>query len=238
MNLKLFTSTSATVAKGSDVAGLPTSILGKPVAYLWKDIARVGDFTHNSTGQQFTFSVDRFDQWVEAFDAMKANGTTVYVPSKHPERTGHVDARDNLGYVLKLSRDGERLRGMFQLIGQDAIDAASRNSVSVGVYSNVRDNAGKIHAQAIEHVALVPNPIIHDLGEFRLAASRAGLSEREELLAEVERDRESDRDFVERVQFDREIDHRLSMIGAKRETRDRPKDDIDARMENIGHPRA
>jgi len=135
-----------------------------------KHLISIGKYVKEDQGLEFTVTDAVMRHWVEAFDAMTANGVTIPMPDAH-ETAGQ--AAHNMGYVESLFIDGDKLIANVKLIGRDALDAAARNDVSISVPLDFVDGKGVRYGQAIEHVAFTPEPLIPGLDPFiPLAASR------------------------------------------------------------------
>lgn len=146
--------------------GRVSEINGQPVKYFWADGIRTGDYTHPTKG--FSLSVDRkrMDGWVENFRRMQANSVDVHACADHSEK-----ARDSLGYVVDMKRDGDTLKVLHQLIGEDAIRMASRNKISLGIHPKFKDGRGVSYGDSIIHSALTPVPVVPSRDGL-IAASR------------------------------------------------------------------
>lgn len=140
---------------------LPKEVNGQPVAYFWADGIRTGRYLHPAG--QFELNVDeqRLDGWVANFHRMKAAGVDVPVPVDHS-----ISARDNLGYVIDIKRDGDNLKLLHQLIGEDAIKLAARNKVSLGIDPQFVDGQGNAFGDCVIHSSLTPIPVVSGQGGF------------------------------------------------------------------------
>ena len=159
------------------LAGHPAEIGGQPVHYFKKELARVGDWTHrgekNDDGSpvQFSITPGRIDGWVSSFHKRMTNGVKPFVPDKHVAK---FSAKDNQGYVIDVAREGDSLFGTLQLIGDDAAKLAAKNDVSIYVTANSLDANGNQYEEALEHVALTPNPALPLQPFVKIAASADG----------------------------------------------------------------
>lgn len=155
--------------------GLPTQILGQPVRYFWADGIRCGKYTHPTKG--FTLDVDRkqMDTWVLAHKRMREAGVDVPAVADHSEK-----ARDALGNVIDIKREGDVLRVLHQLVGEDAHRMAARNKVSLGISPNFRDGKGVVYGSAVVHSALTPVPVVPGQAGF-VAASRGQTADQNEV---------------------------------------------------------
>lgn len=151
-------------------SGVTTNEAGQPVQRFRKDLIRVGEYVKSKTNQQFAITPSDLDAFVSTFSAMQSAGVKVPVPLGHTR-----DADANRGYVSEIFRDGDTLMANIDLIGDDAIKLAGRTEVSICVEPEIVDGKGNKHTNAIEHVAIVTDPVIPKQdGWVRIAASRAG----------------------------------------------------------------
>ena len=137
------------------VVPFPKEVNGQPVAYFWADGIRVGRYLHPAGKFELHVDEQRLDGWVENFQRMKAAGVDVPVPVDHSS-----SARDNLGYVVDIQRDGDRLKLLDQLIGEDAIKLAARNKVSLGIDPQFVDGQGNAFGDCVIHSSLTPVPVV------------------------------------------------------------------------------
>lgn len=146
--------------------GLPTEKNGQPVKYFWADAIRTGVY-HNHA-KRFTLAVDRprMDNWVKTFALMKQQGVDVTVNADHSDKAANA-----LGYVVDMRREGDTLKVLHALIGDDAIRMAARNKVSLGVDPDFVDGTGNRYGDAVVHSALTPVPVVPGQGGL-IAASR------------------------------------------------------------------
>lgn len=143
------------------LAGHPTVIEGEPVRYYRKECFRAGRWHHPNEVDVHEVDVARLDKWVSHFKRFVENGAKVFIPPRHQG----FNAKQNFGWVIGLEREGESLYAILQIIGEDGFRAVARNDVSVYVGPAV-DNTGHVYDEALQHVALCPNPAMHGLGPF------------------------------------------------------------------------
>jgi hypothetical protein len=106
-----------------------------------------------------------------------------------------TSARDNLGYIVDVKRDGDTLKLLHQLIGDDAIKLAARNKVSLGIDPMFSDGRGNVFGDCIIHSSLTPIPVVpgqdgfvplsqgaRPAMVFELAAHQPAMSERADLF--------------------------------------------------------
>lgn len=133
-----------------------------------KDIITVGEFIKGE--DEYSITLDVLEHWATTFAKMKANGVKIPIPNTH-DVSGDPDK--NRGWVVDMFVEEESLVMICDLIGDDAIKAASRCDVSIYSPKEFVDGKGVKYVQPIEHVALVTDPVIPGLGEFiTIAASR------------------------------------------------------------------
>jgi len=163
-NLPLvFSSSSAVIAIGEARTGEG----GQPVRTFKKEIVQAGQWRHPADGQLIDIPQARLSHWKTQFDRMEANGMKVYAPSDH---TRQPDA--NRGWVTAMEVVDDKLVATMDLIGEDAIKLASRIDVSIQA-RDLKDGKGNKYPDAIEHVALVADPVITGLEPFVIQLSRA-----------------------------------------------------------------
>ena len=128
-----------------------------------KDLIYVGKFIHPSTGQKFSIDKPRIDQWISAFEKMKANGVSVPFADGHRHK-----ARDVYGKMIGMRRDGDRAVGIFSIEDEDAKKKMGKGitEVSVQIVPNFADGKGVQYGEVIRHVAATPYPIIPNQGNF------------------------------------------------------------------------
>ena len=139
----------------ANVEQLPKEVNGQPVAYFWADGIRVGRYLHPAGKFELHVDEQRLDGWVDNFHRMKAAGVDVPVPVDHSN-----SARDNLGYVIDIKREGDSLKLLHQLIGEDAIKLAARNKVSLGIDPEFVDGRGNAFGDCVIHSSLTPVPVV------------------------------------------------------------------------------
>ncbi len=150
------------------VIGAKAKVDGEPVQRFRKEIIRVGEYIHGD--DEFSITPDVLKHWAVTFAQMKKNGVKIPIPNMH-DTSGDPDK--NRGWVVDMFVDKDALVMVCDLIGDDAIKAASRCDVSIFSPPELKDLKGNIYEQPIAHVALVTDPAIPGLGEFvSIAASR------------------------------------------------------------------
>jgi len=149
-------------------SGVSTNAAGQSVQRFRKDLIRVGEYVKSKTNQQFEITQHDLDRFAATFSAMKTAGVKVPVP------VGHTRSPEaNRGYVEEMYRDGDTLWANIDLVGDDAIALAGRTEVSICVEPEIIDGKGTKYTNAIEHVAIVTDPVIPKQdGWVRIEASR------------------------------------------------------------------
>lgn len=154
--------------------GLPAvNDAGEPIHFRKVKIATCQDWTHRGTGDKFTITRQRADEWARNTSALAAAGVKPFVPGQHREQ---FNAADNFGYVERVERDGDDVYAIVALHGDDALKLAARNGRSIYVVKDAIDASGKVHpGESLHHLALVPNPALPHLGgTLKIAASADG----------------------------------------------------------------
>lgn len=154
--------------KAFAILGGRTEQDGEPVQRFRKEIMRIGEYVLEE--MEFDITAEVIQHWAVMFAQMNANGIKIPIPNKH-DTSGDPD--NNRGWVVDMFVDDDVLVMVCDLIGDDAIKAASRCDVSIFSPPEFKDGKGHIYKQPITHVALVTDPAIPGLGEFvSIAASR------------------------------------------------------------------
>ena len=168
--------------EGTDTTD-PTKPPVYPAKFL-KDIAAFGSYQHPVHGWNLDIDSKRYDKWLAAFGAMKADGVKI------PIYTSHKGSTENcLGYCSDMFRGGpEALKDHPELAAlpadkapvdpnrlyaihefPDGASAALANrvgQVSVLVDKNFKPGNGKSYGEAIRHVAITPEPIVRGQSPF------------------------------------------------------------------------
>jgi hypothetical protein len=150
------------------MSGVTVDANGVPSKRFKKDLIRTGNWVMPSNGVKFSVTANDLAHWDRTFDVMLSNGVKVHAP------LGHTDKPEsNAGYVRDLFVEGDTLYGVIELIGEEAIELASKTEVSIYVPPEMTDGKGHTYERPIAHVALTPVPVISGQGEFvPIAASR------------------------------------------------------------------
>ena len=154
------------------LSGMPTKDdAGQPIHYRKMKVAQIGDWYHVGSGDPIPITKERVDEWAKNHVALSAAGRKAFVPTRHVEH--NPDAKDNQGFVLSLSRDGDDVNAVVALHGDEALKIAARNGRSIYIKKHALDAKGNVYGgEWLHHLALVPNPALPDLGGMvKIAAS-------------------------------------------------------------------
>lgn len=148
----------------------PTNIEGVPCYYKSREAVRCGNYV-DGRGRNVEITPKMLDHLCYQFQRMKSSGVKVPLPTKHPTKGDNLTEL-NRGYIYGMKREGDSLKVNMQLIGDDALRTAARSELSIGVSSF--NAAGTRFENAIDHVALVVDPVVTGLGNLEpaFAASR------------------------------------------------------------------
>lgn len=139
------------------------TVSGQPVQRFRKQIIKTGEFVNDKAGVSFKVTPRLLEHWADTYHQMSNNGVKVPIPNTH---AGKTDPDMNRGYVTDMFVDGDSLVMTCDLIGEDAIKAASRCDVSIDSPHEFVDGEGNRYIRPIMNVALCTNPVIPGLGEF------------------------------------------------------------------------
>jgi hypothetical protein len=143
---------------------------GIPTRRFRKELIRSGQFVKQSEGIAFEVDQRLLEHWAATFSQMHSRGIKVPVPSGH-DKAGDADA--NNGWVHEMFVEGDRLVGVLELIGDDALKLAGTSDVSIFTKPEYADSFDNQYKWPILHVALCTDPVIPGLGEFvPIAASK------------------------------------------------------------------
>ena len=147
---------------------------GHEVQRMVKDMIALGVYTHPIFGWTLDVTEERLDRWVGAFKVMTENGIKVPITLDHSEASD-----DCQGYVVDMYRQGDKLMGVHELVGQEAITLALKvQQVSVLIEKEFIDGMDRNYGEAITHSSITPNPIVPGQEPFvPVAASRSGQSQ-------------------------------------------------------------
>jgi len=155
-------------ADASDIAGLPTEIMGQPVEYWWKDVLQPGTYMKKGWPMALAATPELIQQLKGTGDGMLDANVPI------PINTDHSDAaRDAMGNILRFKMKDSRLMALHQLVGKDAVAIAARNKVSPTIDPDFIDGKGRHWGEAIVSVSLTPRPVVPDQNGFVKAASLA-----------------------------------------------------------------
>lgn len=147
---------------------------GQPVQRFRKELISVGKYHHPVHGWDLTVTPERMDRWVASFQKMQQTGVDIEVVVDHSRKVEAVR-----GYIKDIFREGNKLYGIHEMIGEDAVKLAQRvKNVSVLIDKNFKDGKGNAYGEAITHSSLVQQPIVPDQeGFIPIAASQDGQSD-------------------------------------------------------------
>lgn len=148
------------LAAATPIGEARTNEAGQPVRTFQKEIVQAGRWKHPASGQIIDIPQTRLSHWKNQFDSMKTNGMKVYVPVDHTR-----DPLKNRGWNQEMEVVGDKLVATMELIGEEAIALAGRIDVSIQA-RDLKDGKGNEYPDAIEHIALVADPVITGLGGF------------------------------------------------------------------------
>lgn len=136
-----------------------------------KTICRAGDIYKQSEDHTFCVRMSHLENWALQFSRMKADGIAVRIPTMH----GRADDPDaTRGMVDDMYVVDDTLVMSCTMFGQDGIDAAMRNDVSIFAIKEYISDKKISYFNPIRHVAVCPDPTVSGLGAFiRIAASSA-----------------------------------------------------------------
>lgn len=135
-----------------------------------KDILRVGTFTHPTAGWRLEVTPERLDLLASNFQRMKTMGIKVPVTADHKP-----SALTALGELVEVERVGDRLYGVHELVGKDALRAVENPAVEVSVEIDPRmkSTEGELIGEALVASSMVLHPVMEGQGRWdRIAASR------------------------------------------------------------------
>lgn len=136
---------------------------GVPRQKFVKELIRDGEFTKGE--QKFRVTPEIRQHWEATHRKFVGAGNSVGVPTSH-EAWHKQDSDENRGFVRELFNEGDSLYGVIELIGDDAISAASRSNVSIYAQPKFKDGNGTEYDWPIRHAALTDQGVIPGLGEF------------------------------------------------------------------------
>ena len=139
---------------------------GSIVKRFTKELIKVGSYVKESDDIDFEITAETLKHWVATFGLMKTNGIKVPIPEGHT-----YDADKNRGYLIELEIKKDALIGTIELIGQDAVELATRNDVSIFSPPEWIDGKGNKYTRPIIHVAITSYPVIPGLKEFEAIAA-------------------------------------------------------------------
>lgn len=145
---------------------------GLPVKRFVKEILRTGTYSHPIDKWTLSLDESRLDRMAKTFSDMRANGIDIPVVVDHSFK-----AEDVRGYLTEVWRDGDRLMGIHEMIGDDSIKLAQTvRNTSVWIepeFVDSRHENGKQKkwTDALLHNAIVQLPIVTGMGGFEAIAA-------------------------------------------------------------------
>ena len=149
----------------STPAGMPDNINGSPCFYIWRRVARPGEWQNRARGFTLNLSASAIDQLERTGEAMLAVGDEVPIVEDHQEKSSLT-----LGYVRGWKIVDGWLCSLCQIIGDDELKTLNKNYLSGGFNPDYIDSQGRHRGMAITHVGTTPRPVID--GQELLAASQ------------------------------------------------------------------
>lgn len=145
------------------------SLSSMPARRFVKEMIRVGAYVHPTEGYKFSMDQARLHRLAAAFKAMQSNGVDVEVVKDHSTK-----AEDVVGYLSSVYVEGDKLMGVHDMIGEDAIRLAETvRNVSLAIEPDYVDGRGQHYGEAIVHSAVVQRPVVQGQTPFKIAASAA-----------------------------------------------------------------
>lgn len=143
---------------------------GKPCHYFWKEALPPTHF-QDAKGQSWNITPGDIDQAIAGFKLAREKARfEPPLPASHKDMTGR-----NYGYVVDARKnDKGSLELLHQFIGDDEKNEALNKKSSIGLLFNQTDAYGNKYPVLIDHNAILPNPVLTDLDDFKpaLAASK------------------------------------------------------------------
>lgn len=134
-----------------------------------KELIRVGEFKINNGQRTLDVGADDLDSWAKQYHDMIKAGNKISIPATHE---GHGDPNKNQGWVTDMFVEGDKLIGVLELHGENAIESASKSDVSIWAVPDWTDGNGNEYPFPIRHVAMTADPQIPGMKEFvAIAAS-------------------------------------------------------------------
>jgi hypothetical protein len=159
---------------------MPDKILGKTVHRVKKDTAPLGRFRKATTNPKTSFDVIITPAmqalWASNNNAFLASGCNIPITTAHytPQTPQEEVTAMTIGYAKNFTVEGGKLYFTADLIGDEAVDLASRNFVSPGIWRApyIAPN-GQTFSDYFYHIALTPVPVFTGQDNFQLASSHA-----------------------------------------------------------------
>ena len=128
-------------------------------SYFWKEVLRVGSWTHPQTGRKVNVSSDRLDRIVGGTQEYLAAGNSVPFPKQHT-----LDPAKNWGFTRDIERRGDEAWALIEVTDEDAATKSigkTVQGVSVMLERDVMEPvSGKKLPDCITHVAACLDPVV------------------------------------------------------------------------------
>lgn len=204
-------------------ASLRLAVGEQPTQRFLKDLIAVGLYRHPVFEWELDVNTDRMDQWIGAFNRMQENGVDVEVVVDH-----RMDAEAVRGYLVAMFRGGtddvmavypeaddpERLYGVHEMRGEDAIELAQTvRNVSVLIERDFKDGKGVSYGEAISHSSIVQQPVVPGQEGFVPVAASKGVNRSAPIFVLHNRSR-SDNDRSDGMTIEELIEKMKPVLGA------------------------
>lgn len=170
MTARMHHSSSASLAFfpcASDAFALSDSAKdGQPVKRFVKEILHTGTYSHPKDGWTLSLDHARLDRMAKTFSDMRANGIDIPVVVDHSFKAEAVR-----GYLTDVWRDGDRLLGLHEMVGDGVKLAETVRNTSVWIEPQHTDGKGNKYTDALLHNAVVQHPIVTGMGGFEAIAA-------------------------------------------------------------------
>lgn len=139
-----------------------------------KELMAVGHY-EKEDGTEYEITLDELNHWVDVSGEMHANGVRIPLLAS-PEPHTDVGNPDNaIGTMEDAFVEGDTLVVILEIVGEDAIENALQNDVSIYSPPEFKDGTGRVYKRPITHVAITPNPLVPGLADWQRIAIAASL---------------------------------------------------------------
>lgn len=148
---------------------------GKKLFHYWADVLSVGDW-HLPNGRILNVTPQRLERLARNVNLAVSRNVELPICDDHKEpkngekKTPRETAEKCRGYLGGAKFDGKTLHLLHSFIGEDSLDVALKNKVSIGIDPDFKDSYGNRYGEAVRHSALTPRPVIHNQRGFVKAA--------------------------------------------------------------------